>query len=47
MNDAELTIAQWIRIGAPVHAVALSDDGRYLLTGSERDLRLLDRKSVV
>lgn len=43
MNDTDLTIAQWIRIGAPVHAVALSGDGRYLLAGSERDLRLLDR----
>lgn len=43
MNEASLTIARWMRLGAPVHAVALSGDGRHILVGTEHDLRLLDR----
>lgn len=43
MNEASLTIARWMRLGAPVHAVALSGDGRHVLVGTEHDLRLLDR----
>ncbi len=68
MNEALLTIAQWIRVStnsvanlsassagiklreaaeamrsdAPVHAVALSGDGRHLFVASEHDFRVID-----
>jgi hypothetical protein len=42
MAEATLTLVRWLRVGAPVHAVALAGDGRHLLAGSEHDLRLLD-----
>lgn len=42
MADATLTLVRWLRVKAPVHAVALAGDGRHLLAGSEHDLRLLD-----
>jgi hypothetical protein len=37
-----LRLARFFRVGAAVHAVAMSGDGRKLLVGSEHDLRLLD-----
>ncbi len=43
MNDASFEIVRWLFVGAPASAVALNGDGRYLLVGSEHDLRILDR----
>jgi hypothetical protein len=42
VKPAGLRLARFFRVGAAVHAVALSGDGRKLLVGSEHDLRLLD-----
>lgn len=43
----KLEIIRWMQVGAAVHAVALSAEGRYVLVGSERDLCLLDRRGGV
>jgi hypothetical protein len=47
MTGYELRLAHFHRVGAAVHAVALSDDGRYVLAGSEHDVRLIDRRGEV
>ena len=43
MSEASLTIVRWLFVGAPGNSLALSEDGHYLLVGSEHDLRILDR----
>lgn len=43
MSEASLHIVRWLFVGAPGSALALSEDGRYLLVGTEHDLRILDR----
>lgn len=43
MSEASLTIVRWLFVGAAGNALALGEDGRYLLVGSEHDLRILDR----
>lgn len=42
MTDGLLKIRHVTRFGAPVHAVALSEDGQHLLVGTEHELRLTD-----
>jgi len=42
MKQGSVEIRKWLRIGATIHSVALSAEGRYLLVGSEHDLRLFD-----
>ncbi len=42
-----LRLARFHRVGAAVHAVALSGDGEHLLVGSELGLRLIDRRGNV
>ena len=44
---AQLDLTRWIRIGAAVNATVLAGDGRYILAGSERDLRVLDPRGDV
>lgn len=38
----EIDVTRWIRIGAPIHAVALSGDGRHILVASDQELCLVD-----
>lgn len=47
MSEAGLRLTRFHRVGAPVHAVALSGDGEHLLVGSESGLRLVDRRGSV
>jgi hypothetical protein len=47
MPDRGLRLARFHRMGAAVHAVALSGDGEHLLVGSEQGLRLIDRSGAV
>ncbi len=47
MNDAYLTVLRWLHVGAAVHAVTLSEDGRHMLAGSDLDVSLRDRADNV
>lgn len=47
MTKQGLRLKRFHRVGAAVHAVALSGDGEHLLVGSERGLRLLGRRGDV
>lgn len=47
MADSELRLSRFHRIGAAVHAVALSGDAQHLLAGSELGLHLVDRRGNV
>ena len=43
----DLRLTRFHRVGAAVHAVALSGDGEHLLVGSEHGLHLIDRRGNV
>ena len=47
MPEIGLRLTRFHRVGAAVHAVALSGDGEHLLVGSEQGLHLMDRRGNV